>query len=149
MANQVWARLGHCRFPASLIDVLIVSPSPAVPSTLCRFPLVVLQQAAQSLPTPHLSLFSTGSCGINQHEDGLAESEYPQRKVLNRPTGDRCTPSSSTTVLNSSSRRKLNSGVPITQSNMMVGSSDDVEWCRVGKQIPLCAALGFFHPCCR
>jgi hypothetical protein len=41
------------RFPVSLIYV--VSPSPAVPSTLCRFPLVVLQQASQSFSTPHCS----------------------------------------------------------------------------------------------
>ena len=43
------------RFPASLIYALIVSPSPAVPSPLCRLPLVILQQAAQSFSTPHCS----------------------------------------------------------------------------------------------
>src|SRR6516165_10648722 len=43
------------RFPASLLYALIVSPSPAVPSTLCRLPLVILQQAAQSFSTPHCS----------------------------------------------------------------------------------------------
>ena len=32
-----------------------LSPSPAVPSTLCRLPLVILQQAAQSFPAPHCS----------------------------------------------------------------------------------------------
>jgi len=55
MINQ--AREVSCqgRFPASLIYVLTVSPSPAVPSTLCRFPLVVLQQAPQSFSTPHCS----------------------------------------------------------------------------------------------
>jgi hypothetical protein len=41
------------------IYALIVSPAPAVPSTLTRFPLVVFQQAAQALSTPHLFLFST------------------------------------------------------------------------------------------
>src|SRR6516164_7445855 len=44
------------RFPASLIYALIVSPSPAVPSTLCPLPLVILQQAAQSVSTPPSSL---------------------------------------------------------------------------------------------
>src|SRR6266705_84042 len=42
------------RFPASLIYV-IVSPSPAVRRLLCRFPLVVFQQPAQSFSTPHCS----------------------------------------------------------------------------------------------
>jgi hypothetical protein len=42
-------------FPVSLIYALIVSPAPAVPSTLCRFPLVVLQQTSQSLSTPPCS----------------------------------------------------------------------------------------------
>jgi len=32
-----------------------VSPAPAVTSTLCRFPLVVLQQTSQSFSTPHCS----------------------------------------------------------------------------------------------
>ena len=40
-------------FPVSLICALIVSPSPAVTSALCRFPLVVLQQTSQSFSTPH------------------------------------------------------------------------------------------------
>jgi hypothetical protein len=38
-------------FPVSLIYALIVSPAPAVTSTLCRFPLVVLQQTSQSFST--------------------------------------------------------------------------------------------------
>jgi hypothetical protein len=42
-------------FPVSLIYALIVSPAPAVTSTLCRFPLVVLQQTSQSCSTPHCS----------------------------------------------------------------------------------------------
>src|SRR6516165_11707418 len=48
MINQAWE-------VTSLIYALIVSPSPALPSTLCRLPLVILQQAAQSFSTPHCS----------------------------------------------------------------------------------------------
>jgi len=48
MINEAPEVFCHGRFPASLIYVLIVSPSPAVPSTFSRFPLVILQQAAQS-----------------------------------------------------------------------------------------------------
>jgi hypothetical protein len=55
MINQAREVFCQARFPASLIYALIVSPSPAVPSTLCRFPLVILQQAAQSFSTPHCS----------------------------------------------------------------------------------------------
>ena len=55
------------RFPASLIYALIVSPSPAVPSPLCRLPLVILQQAAQSFSTPHLDC--KYDCSVSEGED--------------------------------------------------------------------------------
>jgi hypothetical protein len=55
MIDQVREVFCQARFPASLIYALIVSPSPALPSTLCRLPLVILQQAAQSFPAPHCS----------------------------------------------------------------------------------------------
>ena len=55
------------RFPASLIYALIVSPSPALPSTLCRLPLVILQQAAQSFSTPHLDC--KYDCSVSEGED--------------------------------------------------------------------------------
>jgi len=55
MIDQAREVFCQARFPASLIYALIVSPSPAVPSTLCRLPLVILQQAAQSFSTPHCS----------------------------------------------------------------------------------------------
>jgi hypothetical protein len=43
-------------FPGILnIYALIVSPAPAVTSTLCHFPLVVLQQTSQSFSAPHCS----------------------------------------------------------------------------------------------
>ena len=46
------------RFPASLIYMLIVSPIARCPvDFLCRFPLVIFQQAAQSFPALHCSLF--------------------------------------------------------------------------------------------
>src|SRR2546430_1449361 len=39
----------------NVCDTCAASPSSAVPSTLCRFPLIVLQQAAKSFSTPHCS----------------------------------------------------------------------------------------------
>ena len=41
-------------------DIGAASPSSAVPSTLCRFPLVILQQAAQSFATQHCSHVPVG-----------------------------------------------------------------------------------------
>ena len=42
-------------------------PSPAVPSPLCRLPLVILQQAAQSFSTPHLDC--KYDCSVSEGED--------------------------------------------------------------------------------
>jgi len=60
MINQAWE-------VTSLIYALIVSPSPALPSTLCRLPLVILQQAAQSFSTPHLDC--KYDCSVSEGED--------------------------------------------------------------------------------
>ena len=45
------------RFPASFIYALCAAHCPLSRRFLCRFPLVILQQAAQSFLTPHCSLF--------------------------------------------------------------------------------------------
>jgi len=46
-------------------------PSPAVPSPLCRLPLVILQQAAQSFSTPHCS--RVPSClRLQRKQDAIA-----------------------------------------------------------------------------
>jgi len=56
MINQARQRFCKWRFPASLIYVLKVSPIARCPvGLLCRFPFVILQQAAQSFSTPHCS----------------------------------------------------------------------------------------------
>jgi hypothetical protein len=55
MINQAGRSSCDGAFPVSLLYALIVSPVPAVTSTLCRFPLVVLQQTSQSFSTPHSS----------------------------------------------------------------------------------------------
>ena len=55
MMNQAGRSSCDGTFPVSLICALIVSPAPAVTSTLCRYPLVVLQQTSQSCSTPHCS----------------------------------------------------------------------------------------------
>ena len=57
MINEAREVLCQGRFPASLIYVLIVSPCPLSLDFLCRFPLEIFQQAAQSFPAPHCSLF--------------------------------------------------------------------------------------------
>jgi len=71
MINQAREVFCQARFPASLIYALIVSPSPAVPSTLCRLPLVILQQAAQSFSAPHRS--RVPSClRLQRKQDAIA-----------------------------------------------------------------------------
>ena len=56
MIDQTWEPMPKGGFAASLIYVLIVSPRrPLSLRLLCRFPLVILQQAAQSFSTPHCS----------------------------------------------------------------------------------------------
>src|SRR5580704_6313841 len=55
MINQAGRSSCDRVFPVSLIYALIVSPAPAVTSTLCRFSLVVFQQTSQSFSTPHCS----------------------------------------------------------------------------------------------
>src|SRR5580704_12719751 len=59
MINQAGRSSCDRIFPVSLIYALIVSPAPAVTSTLCRFPLVVLQQTSQSFSTPHGSFVAS------------------------------------------------------------------------------------------
>ena len=54
MINQAREVFCQGRFPASLISLLYVSHRPLSRRLLCRFPLVILQQAAQSPPALHL-----------------------------------------------------------------------------------------------
>ena len=78
MIDQAREVFCQARFPASLLYALIVSPSPAVPSTLCRLPLVILQQAAQSFSTPHCS--RVPSClRLQRKQDPIAFAKRSSR----------------------------------------------------------------------
>src|SRR5215469_17937850 len=58
MINEAREVLCQRRFPASLIYGAHCEPIARCPvDFLCRFPLVIFQQAAQSFPAPHCSLF--------------------------------------------------------------------------------------------
>ena len=77
-------------FPVSLIYALIASPALAVPSTLCRFPLVVFQQTSQSFSTPHGSnpCPQTLGVGANRHIvlKSLLKFRPSSKGVQNRET---------------------------------------------------------------
>src|SRR2546430_1449358 len=70
----------------NVCDTCAASPSSAVPSTLCRFPLIVLQQAAKSFSTPHCSHVDRKSTRLNSSHSQISYAVFCLKKKKSRRT---------------------------------------------------------------